>query len=80
VTVHSAPTALDPSKKAQFLLDTACSLIDAGRSVSFSHVKSEVRRLVGVQHGQGIKKHLDVYLKTSDLPLAQVTQASLARA
>ncbi|KAF7759831.1 hypothetical protein Agabi119p4_11526 [Agaricus bisporus var. burnettii] len=30
-TVHSALTALNPARKAQFLLDTALSLIDAGR-------------------------------------------------
>ncbi|KAJ3559048.1 hypothetical protein NP233_g11361 [Leucocoprinus birnbaumii] len=30
-TVHSALTALDPARKAEFLLDTALSLIDAGR-------------------------------------------------
>lgn len=32
-TVHSALTALDPGRKAQFLLDTALTLIDAGRYV-----------------------------------------------
>lgn len=31
-TVHSALTALNPARKAQFLLETALSLIDAGRS------------------------------------------------
>jgi hypothetical protein len=30
-TVHNALTALDPIRKAEFLLDAALALIDAGR-------------------------------------------------
>jgi len=30
-TIQSALTALDPARKADFLLDTALTLIDAGR-------------------------------------------------
>jgi hypothetical protein len=30
-TVHSALTSLDPARKAEFLLDTALALIDAGK-------------------------------------------------
>lgn len=35
-TVHSALTALDPVRKAEFLLDTALALIDAGKYVLLS--------------------------------------------
>lgn len=81
-TVHSALTALNPARKAQFLLETALSLIDAGRSalLMFSIPRSVFLTVVVCRYGAEVEKYLDVYLKTPDLPKTQVAQALLARA
>lgn len=50
-TVHSALTALDPVRKAEFLLDTALALIKAGKYVIilvFEYFTHKLNLVVGM--------------------------------
>ncbi|KAF9456903.1 hypothetical protein BDZ94DRAFT_1176681 [Collybia nuda] len=60
-TVYDALHSLSQTNKANFLLDTALSLIQAGR------------------YGPDVENYLEVYLKTPDLPKADIAKALIAR-
>lgn len=82
-TVHSALTALDPVRKAEFLLDTALALINAGKYVSSaisSHTQSHSLAHNPRRYGDDVERYLDVYLKTPNLPKPSIAKALLARA
>ncbi|KAF5376699.1 hypothetical protein D9615_007860 [Tricholomella constricta] len=60
-TVYDALHSLTQHNKANFLLDTALALIQAGR------------------YGPEVENYIDVYLKTPNLPKADIARALLAR-
>ncbi|TFK63628.1 hypothetical protein BDN72DRAFT_902245 [Pluteus cervinus] len=60
-TVFGAIQALSASRKANFLLDTALSLIEVG------------------QYGSDVENYIEVYLKTPNLPKADIVRALVAR-
>jgi hypothetical protein len=78
-TVIEAVHELSQYLKANFLLETSLMLIESGEYVLLLQVNAEINQLFH-RYGPDVEKYFEVYLRTPNLPKADVARALLARA